>query len=268
MPRLSQAGNLVFRPDGDGAGEGGGVSAWTPPEDWPENFKTPMDAVNSYKESQAEMNRMRSQMEAERAQFAETIASIEDLRPQPQQTSSRSDDPNLSAWKRAIEDGDLDRAYQIQQESLQNPVVDAVGKLLDERFEKLQPTLDQQTQQQRQTAITMAEDMVAKQLGPETYQALLPDIQKIVAENPHYLPNASSVEGYRDSILAIAKLADYETQKTLADSLQAERAEKLAAQTVTGSGRVANVTTGDAARSEVERIKATQVGSYGELMRG
>jgi len=261
-------GQPVFRPDDEGGGEGGGTpAAWTPP-DGLEQFKSPDDLAKSYLELRPEMDRLRSQLEAERAQFAETISALGEQQPAHESQGNGQFDPSVSAWTKAMEDGDYATAMRIQAEMAQKPLLDAVGKVLDDRFEKLQPTLEAQSAQQRQTAITMAEDMVAKEIGTDQYAALLPQIQELVAANPHYLPSGSSVEGYRDAILNVAKLASYDAQQKQLAALQAERAEKAQAQTLTGSGRVAQVVQGDAAQQEVERIKATRVGSYGELMGG
>ncbi len=260
---------LALRPD-DGTGNDGGgaaVGAWEPPPGL-EQFKTPEDLAKSYMELRPEMDRLRSEMERERQQFAETLSSLNDVR---ETTASNGNgqqgfDPSVAAWGNAIEQGDYAAAMQIAQQSMQQPLVAAVGNLLDERFQQLQPAMQAQEQAQRQTTIQMAEDLVARTLGPEKYEELLPKIKALVTENPHYLPPQSSVEGYRDAILNAAKLADYDNQQERLQQFEADRAEKMAAATMTGSGRVAQVATGDVAKAEFDRIKSTPTGSYSELM--
>ncbi len=260
-------GLLVYRPDDGEGGDGGAVGAWEPPPGL-EQFKTPEDLAKSYMELRPEMDRMRSEMERERQQFAETLSSLNDVRetPAPNGNGQPQFDPSVAAWGNAIEQGDYAQAMQIAQQSMQQPLVAAVGNLLDERFQQLQPAMQAQEAAQRQTMIQMAEDLVARTLGPEQYEALLPAIKEQVAANPHYLPAASSVEGYRDAILNVAKLADYDAQRARVEAFEQDRAEKLSAATMTGSGRVAQVATGDVAKQEFDRIKNTPTGSYSELM--
>lgn len=243
------------------------VAAWAaaPPEGWPEQFKTPEALLKSWQELRPELDRTKSQMEAERAQFAETIAALEQNTQPPQQ---KTYDPSVSAWTDAIERGDYAQAMQIQSQASQQAMLDAVGKVLDDRFQQLQPTIEAQTAAQREASLRMAEDLVGRTIGADRYMAALPNVQSILAENPHFLPQTASVEGYRDAILNVVKIAEHAEFEQRQQQWEAEQREKAAAQTLTSSGRVAQVATGDAAAQEFDRIKNAPQGSYAELMNG
>lgn len=247
----------------DGTGDGA-IAAWTPPEGL-EQFKSPDDLAKSYQELRPEMDRLRSQLEAERAQFAETLAELEQTRQPVQQQTAGQFDPTVAAYADAMDRGDYQTAMQIQQQAMLQTMTGAVGQVLDERFKQFEPVLEQQTKAQREASIRMAEDLVSRQLGPDRYTELLPKISELAER---YLPAQGSVESYRDAILDMAKLASYEDQERQITEFQQERAEKLAAQTVTGSGRGVQVATGDAAQQEFDRIKNATTGSYSELMNG
>lgn len=242
------------------------VAAWSPPEGWPEQFKSPEALLKSYQELRPEMDRLKSEREAERAQFAETLAALEQT--PPAQQRQQTFDPSVAAWTDAIERGDYAQAMRIQAEASQQSMLDAVGQVLDQRFQQLQPTIEAQSAAQREASLRMAEDLVGREIGADRYMAALPRIQEILAEKPHYLPPAASVEGYRDAILDVVRLAEHASQQERLAAYEAEQREKQAAQTLTSSGRVANVATGDAAAQEFDRIKNAPQGSYAELMNG
>lgn len=239
------------------------------PEWLPEQFKEPEALVRSYEESRSEMNRMRQQMESDRAQFASALEAMEAQRPTaPAPSGDGNDfDPLMAAYSAAYETGDTAAMLRLSADFGAKPVIAAVGQLLDERFSQLQPAIQQQQVAQRESTIRMAEDVVGRTLGPEAYQELLPKMSELIQSNPHYLPATGNVDTYAKSIMDVAKLAQHETLVKQNAELQAERAEKLAAATLTGAGR-GSVYTPDQQKAEFERIKNTETGSYGQLVRG
>ena len=109
-PRL-----IDFHPDDDASAGGGEPAGWTPPENWPEQFKTPDDLLKSYEGLRPETDRLRSQLdsersqrEAERAQFASALEAIEQrsAAAPPGNGASSPFAPYLSSYERAYLEGD------------------------------------------------------------------------------------------------------------------------------------------------------------------
>jgi hypothetical protein len=105
-----------------------------------------------------------------------------------------------------------------------------------------------------------------RQLGPDRYQEMLPVIRELVADNPHYLPTNGTVEGYAQAINAVVKLAEHDQLQRRVAELEQERAEKLAAQTVTGAGR-GSIYTEDEQEAMRQRIRNAPERSVGALFR-
>lgn len=228
-----------------------------------ERFQTPEAQAQAYAEAQAEMNRLRSQMEQERQSFSAALESIQTT-PPPTGTGQQFD-PAVTAYAHAYEQGDVAAMLAAQAEFTMRPTVEAVGKLLDERLGALTPAVEAATAAQREHDIRLAEGLVERTIGPDRYAEILPRIREIVADHPNYLPQATSVEGYRDAILNVAKLAEHDTLVKTVAQLEQERADKLAAQTLSG-GYNRPVGNPDADRAEFERIKATPTGTFQELL--
>lgn len=256
---MKRYGTLAFKADETGGGE----AAPERPAWLPENFKSPEDLAKAYDESRREMSRAQTERDQERQQFAAALEAMETRQKAP--APQNGDDPALQAWTTAIEAGDAATAFRVSTDAAAAKSADALKAILDERLGQIQPVLDQQAQAQREASIRMAEDVVARKLPDGQYVELLPEISKAVQDHPHYLPATASVEGYAAAILDVAKLVQYDKMQEQIKSLETERAEKLAAQTVTGAGR-GSVYTEDEQKAEFERIKATPTGSFAELM--
>lgn len=257
-------GTYLNRPD-DAGGEGGGAAPERP--EWLEDrYQTAEDQAKAYSEARAEMNRMRSTMEQERSTMAAALERIEaqTQAPAPVQVQP-SDDPAILAYQRAYEEGDAQAMLRLGAQFTQGPLVEAVGRLLDDRFEKIQPALEATNAAQREAQIRMAEDIVARQIGPEKYQELLPQISSALQDHQHWLPQVATTDGYANAILDVAKLVEHDTLTKTVAELEAERAEKMAAQTVAGAGR-GSVYSRDQQQAEVDRIKAAPTDSYASMM--
>jgi hypothetical protein len=249
-------------------GEGG----WTPPPDWPEQFKSPEDVLKAYNELRPEMNRVQSQLaqmeeqhNRERQQWLEANERLA-TRGTELPAGQQQFDPLIATFARAAEEGDYVTMARASADLSARGTVDAVAKLLEERLAPLSPALEETQRHQREANLRMAEDVVQRTLGPERYQALFPTISATLQENGHWLPQGvGTVDGFTQAILTAAKLAETETKDKRISELEAELAEKRAAQTLTGGG-VRSAFTTDEQQAEWQRIKDAPTGSYSEMM--
>ncbi len=243
----------------------------TPPEDTPperpdwlaDRYSSVEDQAKAYAESQAEMNRMRSQMEQERQSFTAALEGMQAPAPAPQQ--GQAFDPALSAYAAAYEQGDVQGMLAAQAQYVQAPVIDAVGRLIDEKLSAITPAVQAAQAQERENTIRLAEGMVERIIGADRYAELAPQISAIAADHPHYLPQSSSAEGYRDAILNMAKLAEHDSLVRTNAELVQERNDKRAAQTLS-PGYNRQALPADAAQAEFDRIKNTPGGTFAELL--
>lgn len=244
------------------------VAVETPerPEGLPEKFKSVEDMAKSYEAAEAEMHRIRQQSEAERQQFQAALAAQQETPQQQPVTQSQGFDPGAVELEQAYERGDYSAIMRIQAEAATRGVVPAVAALIDQKLGEMTPAIEAQQAHVRESSIRMAEDVVARQLTPEKYQALLPEIRGLITDHPHYLPQSASVEGYASAILDVAKLAEHATLAKQVEDLTAERNEKLAAQQLSNGGNRSIYTT-DQQKAEFDRIKNTESGTFGELLR-
>ncbi len=247
-----------------------GTNGWEPPDGWPENFKSPEDLLRSYNELRPEMNRLQTReqelvglIEEQDRHYQEQMAAMNT----PPAQSIGIDDPLALQYQQAAENGDYGAMLRIQAEAAARPMLAAVEQVIDQRFQQVQPAIEAQQAAQREASIRMAEGLVERDLGPERYRELLPAIQSLVADHPEYLPAANSVEGYAQSIIAVAKLAEHATLQTRVQELEAERAEKLAAQTVSGAGR-GSVYSQDEQAAMRDRIFKADDRSWSSVARG
>lgn len=237
--------------------------------EWLEQRFESVDAqAQAYAESRKEMDRMRSQMEMERQQYSAALEAIETRAqqqpPAQQEIQSQGYDPMAAAYERAYAEGDVNAMLRIQTDFSTKNTVDAVGRLLDERLSALQKPVEANAAAMRNSQIMMAEEMVRRQIGSEKYQELYPRISELVQDHPNFLPAEASIEGYATAITDLAKLAEHDTLNSRIASLEAERAEKLQAQTVPGAG-IRSAFTPDQQAAEWERIKNAPNDSYAAM---
>ena len=249
------------------------VTPETPPgEERPswllDRFESPEAQAQAYAESQAEMNRMRSQMEQERQSFTSALEGMQQQAPAPPQfgNGQQAFDPALSAYTQAWEAGDAQGMLAAQAAYVQAPVIDAVGRLIDEKLSAITPAVQEAQAQARQQNIMLAEGLVERELGAERYNAIKGRVSEIVASDPlRWLPAGQSSETYKTAIIDVVKLAEHDSLQRQVVELQQERADKLAAQTLSG-GYNRPQGNPDADKAEFERIKNTKTGSFQELM--
>ena len=237
------------------------------PEWLDQRFESVEAQAQSYAEARREMDRMRSQMETERAQYTAALEAIESRAPQPppqQEIQSQGFDPLASAYERAYAEGDTAAMMKISADYASQNTLKAVSQLLDDKLGDLKKPIEENSAATRQSQIMMAEEVVKREISPEKYQELYPKISELVQDHPHFLPASSSVEGYAAAIRDLAKLAEHDTLKRSLAELEQERAEKLQAQTVPGAG-VRSAFTPDQQAQEWERIKNAPNDSYASM---
>lgn len=212
---------------------------------------------------------MRSQMETERAQYTAALDAIEQRAnaiqtPPQQEIAAQGFDPMQAAYERAYAEGDTAQMMKISADYAAKNTLDAVGKLLDDKLGEFRPAIESTQAAQRESQIRMAEDIVSRQLGHDNWRELLPQVSTLIQDHPHYLPQAASVEGYAAAILDVAKLAQHDSLSKTVEQLQAERLEKLQAQTVPGAG-VRSAFTPDQQKDEWSKIVNAPNDSYQAL---
>jgi hypothetical protein len=245
------------------------------PEWLPDNFQTPEALAESYAQLRPEMDRMRSQFESERQQFQEILTQqqqqFESLAAQQQAPQQASElamaNPLVDAFGRGYEEGDPARMLQAAAQYTQQPLIEAVGRLMDEKLSALSPQMQQQQAFQREANLRMAEANYAARIGHEQYQQLMPAISNVLSANQNWLPENGTVEGYEAAIDNAAKLAQHDSLVSRLAAAEQERNEKLAAQTLSGAGR-GSVYTQDEQEAMRDRIRNADNTSYAQLRQG
>lgn len=244
--------------------------------DWlPDQFQTPEALAESYDQSRREMDRMRSQYDNEREQFQAILAQqqqqLESLTAQqsaPQQQSELAmSNPLVDAFGRGYEEGDPARMLQAAAQYTQQPLIEAVGRLMDEKLSALNPALQQQQAFQREANLRMAEANYAARIGQDEYRQLMPAISNVLSANQNWLPENGTVEGYEAAIENAAKLAQHDSLVNRLAAAEQERSDKLAAQTLSGAGR-GSVYSQDEQEAMRERIRNADNSSYAQLREG
>lgn len=246
------------------------VSAEATPPEPPRKYAGKYESVDAleqgYTEANAEMNRIRQQADAERAQFTQAIEVIQ-AQATPAPTAQQSFDPDVAALTAAYEAGDMAAIMSINARAAAREIVPAVAEIMDKMKGEFNPVIEAQQANVRQALVAQAEGKVARSIGETEYEALRPALNAMVADNPQFLPAAASVEGYEQAIMSLVKIAQHDTLASRVAELEQERADKLAAQPVTGGG-LRSIYTADQQAAEVERIKAVPSGTFSELLNG
>lgn len=235
------------------------------PEGLPEKFKSVEDMAKSYEAAEAEMHRIRQQSEQERARFQTALEAQSQQQPVVQATGT-SFDPAAAELEQAFANGDYAAIMRINAEASARGVVPAVAALIDQKFSDLTPTIEAQQGAIRQSQIAAGEGIVAQMIGTEEYAKLAPKLSELVADRPNYLPESASPEGYAAAILDVVKIARYDQLVEDNAEMSKERAEKLAAQQLSNGGN-RSVYTQDQQKAEFDRIKNTESGTFGEILR-
>lgn len=230
-----------------------------------EKFGSPEDQARAYAESEKEMQRMRSEMDRQQAQFAEALQNMESLRvpeqDQRQPVYDPQNDPLLASYQQALDMGDarallainLELNRQMTQQAIQEGMKDLTG-----RVEKTAET-------DREVAITLATERVARR-HPD-WEEIAPDVGRILQENSEWIPTTSSIEAYEKAIGQAARIV--QAERVLAGQQRTEqvRQDKLASQGLSGGGGV-RIVSPEEAQKEWEAVKNAQLTGYAGILRG
>lgn len=225
----------------------------------PENFQTPEALASSWDETRRELGRLQTERDNDRKQYEAALAAITEQQ-QAQQWSPQTD-PMISAYQRALDEGDAATALAIQMQVSQA----ATAQMLDQRFSQFEERVGPAVSDtDREVVLRLAEQQVAPEFG-DRWPEIAGAINDRLAETiPGVQP---TVDGYARAIREAAMLAEYGRLRTMEQQAEAERQAKLAAQTLTGStARVPTDT--DEKRSEWERVKAADSGGAARVWGG
>lgn len=231
--------------------------------DWlPENFKTPEDLAKSYDESRREMDKLRSERDEERAQFAAALERIEAATTTQQQREPTGDpqaNQLLSAYAQAVEAGDAAAMLSIQLALNQQ----ATAQVIDERLGKLTPQLESQSKADRDIAFEIASERVAKQYGDQ-WPDVQPEVQKWLKEHQSWLPTTNSPEAFEQVIREGASIIVNAKAAEQLAAAQQDREAKLTAQTATGGASGKHPIVTDEKKAAWNEVVNADVGSYSQ----
>lgn len=232
-----------------------------------ERFKTPEDQARAYAEAEKEMNRLRAQQDQERADFAAALERMTEMQPR-EQTPVPGLDPQianaLAAYEAAVEQGDARSAMLIQMSLNQQITQQTIAKELEDRFNSLNPQLDERRQEQRDIAFRVAEDRVQRQYG-DAWTELAPDVNRWLNEHPAILPQVNDPVQWEATIQEAARIVRNDKAAERLAELEADRAAKVNAQTAVGAGQGRYPTQTDEKKAEWEAVVNAPVTSYSQL---
>ena len=221
---------------------------------------------------------MRSQFESERQQFQEILTQqqqqFESLAAQQQAPQQQSElamaNPLVDAFGRGYEEGDPARMLQAAAQYTQQPLIEAVGRLMDEKLSALSPQMQQQQAFQREANLRMAEANYAARIGHEQYQQLMPAISNVLSANQNWLPGERHRRGLRGGDRQRRQARPARLARLAPRGGGAGAHEKLAAQTLSGAGRGSVYTRGraggDAAADPQRRQHLLRAATAGERL--
>lgn len=230
----------------------------------PEQFRANPGAVfKSYEESRKEMDRLRSELDDERAQFQAALERIEAAQPQPQAHFEAQSNPMIAAYQQAVEAGDAQAMLAIQIALSQQATAD----VLDKKLGEFKPQLETQSQADRDIAFTIAQDRVRAEYG-DRWAEIAPDVNAWLHEHSAWLPTVNSPDAFAQVIREGAKTVEGAKAQERLAAIEADRAAKLSATTATGGGAARFPTVTDDKKQAWDEIKSAQVGSYGSVAKG
>lgn len=244
----------------EGVDDGEGRPEWLQP-----NFSSAEDQAKAYSESRKEMDRLRSQLDEERGQFASALERIEAVQTQPAPAAGLDPQTNqlLSQFQQAVDGGDAAAQLAITL-GLQQQMMD---QALDTRFKALEPKMGEQAQADRDIAFQIATDRVEKQYG-ERWADLKEPVQAWLREHQSWLPTQNSPEAFETVIREAARTIENNNAAEKLAAIESDRAAKISAATSAGSGQGRFPTVTDDKKQAWEEVKGSDVGSYSERMAG
>jgi len=254
-------------PDGVDPGAGGTGEGADRPEWLQEKFKTAEDQAKAYAEAEKRMNQLQAQADDERKQFAAAIEQMEAMTARQDSPPPAGVDPQtqqlLAQYNQAFEAGDSAAVLAIQlglQQQMMNEALDA-------RFKDLKPTLDTQSQADRNIAFELAQERVAKTYGDD-WETIQPGVQKWLNEHPSVLPVVNDPAQFEAVVREATQIVVNERRAEQFAAFEADRAAKLGAQTAQGSGQGRYPIATDEKKQAWDEVKSADTGSYSERMSG
>jgi len=241
-----------------------GLPEETRPEWLLEKFESPEAQAQAYAEAEREMGRMREEMARERDQFQSALQNLEALRleePQrPQQAYAPENDPLLQQYQNALDMGDARALLAINLELNRQMTQQAIA----EGMKDLSGRVERQGDVDREVAITMATERVARQ--HEDWEEIAPEVGRLLQANNEWIPTNSSIEAYEKAIGQAARVVKAERYMASRDSEERTRQEKLASQGLTGGA--ARVATQEELNREWDAVKNAKLTGYSGLFGG
>lgn len=232
-----------------------------------DKFTSESEQARAYAEAEKEMNRMREEMERDRNQFAQALENMQSLAeppaPTPQQYNPEHD-PLLVQYQSALDQGDARSLLAINLELQRQMTQQAIQESLREGLKEFSGKLDKSQEVDREVALTLATERVAKKY--EDWDELAPQVGSLLQQNSEWIPTQASVEGYEKAISQAARIVAAE--KILADNQrqEANRQAKLAAQGLTGDS--SRQMTPEQQAVEWDKIKSINLGGYSGILGG
>jgi len=232
--------------------------------DWMvEKFTTVEDQARAYAEAEREMGRMREEMARDRDNFQIALQNMEALRPEDQQTPppqqyNPDQDPLLQQYQQALDMGDARALLAINLELNRQQIVAGV----QEGLKELSGTVQRNQDVDREMAITMATERVARQY-PD-WEEIAPEVGRLLQQNSEWIPTSSSVEAYEKAIGQAARVIRAERILVDNDRTERTRQEKIASQGLTGDS--ARVFTPEESQAAWERVKNAKLTGYSGIL--
>jgi len=230
------------------------------PEWLPDKFRSPEDMARSYSEAEQRLVSLQSQLDQERQQFSSALQNMEQMREQENQPRwDPNTDPMIQNFQRAVDEGDAQAMLAMQLE-LNRQIT---RQELQEFAQQFNPQMQQNQEAEREMAITMATERVARNY--EDWETLAPRIGEFLQARPHWIPDNSSVEGFERALNEAASVIIAQDTVSRRGQEESDRLAKLQQQGLTGQG--AQVRNPEQDKAEWERIKSIPLGGYAELFR-
>lgn len=230
-----------------------------------EKFETPEDQARAYAEAEKEMSRMRAEMDREREQFTSALQNLESLRPDeyqqqapPQQNYNPDNDPLLAQYQQALDMGDARALLAINLELNRQMTQQAI----DEGMKGLNTKVEQNQNVDREVAITLATERVARQ-HPD-WEEIAPDVGRLLQQNSEWIPTNSSIDSYEKAIGQAARVVRAEKILAENDRTQQVRQQKLATQGLTGDS--ARVASPEEMTKEWDAVKNARLTGYSGIL--
>lgn len=251
------------------AAEGGGAKPAeggeaAKPEWLEDRYSSVEDQAKAYSEARKEMDRLRTEMEQQGRQFSEAL---QEMTAETQRQSAQKYDPNadpdVTAWRQAVEAGDPDMMLGANLKLVQR----LVASEREQAQKELQPQIDQQAQLAQDAAIELAEatvrtELIQKGLDYDASREEIADQIKAFGG----LPVGGNKQAHEAMIRAAGEVV-YARAVTEAHSKgEFLRREKLAAGTVQPGATGRTATGAPAEKDAWSEIRGADDNSYAGLM--